>query len=611
MSTTVLHRLYDWMKTSPTSPAQSYKVNGQWKTISAQEFADRVFYLAVYLESCGVAPGQVGAILGYNSKEWTQMELALLLVRAQSAGLYPNSIGKDIHYILNHTEASVLALQNKDYYQKIIDGGKDIPKSVRVLLVFEGDTDFSPKAIKLESAIAEGKRLAQGKQIEDYLAKVDPLGPAFLIYTSGTTGNPKGASLSHDNLVFTSDVVIKSWKLPFQSGTLFSFLPLCHIAEKLHSIGVGISQRYNVHYCTKFDNVTTELGEVQPTLLLCVPRVWEKMMEGVLGKLGKAPMIRKKLAEWALEVGDRVSQQKLESPHKPLTKAALIDRLLYPVAEKIVLGKVKAALGLSRAGLVASGAAPLPAHVAKWFRRIGVDIFECYGLTESTGMISMTIPGVECSGTVGKPPVGTEFKLAEDGEILSKGRHIFREYFRDDANTKLTLEEGWLHTGDLGAWTAQGLLRIVGRKKEIMKTSGGKMIAPVPIEEKLKEANFISQACLVGDNRKYLSVILTLSESSLNDLKAAGAKAFQHGVLIDPDMKAQVAKELERVNKTLAQFEQVKRFVVIDREFSIADAEMTPTMKMKRSVIEARFKPLIDQMYDFSEGARKEAAHTP
>lgn len=591
MSSTVLHRLSDWAKATPHAPAQRFKSGGGWKSVTAREYMERVFHLALYLESCGMKPDDIGAILAYNCKEWVHMELAIMLIRAQSAGLYPNSMGKDIHYVLNHTGATVLAVQNKEYFNKITAEDKSLPSAIRLVIVFDGDTSFSPKAISYEKALAEGKKLAGGRTVEEYLAKIDPFAPAFLIYTSGTTGNPKGAVLSHDNLTFTSDQIARRWKLPFVNGSLFSFLPLCHIAEKLHSIGVGITQRYLVNYCTKFENVATELGETEPNLLLCVPRVWEKMVEGVISKVEKGTGAKKHLAIWALALGKRVNDAKLNGrPVSPL------DLLAYPVADKLVLGKIRKALGLGRANLLASGAAPLPAHVSKWFLGIGLEILECYGLTETTGMVSITIPGTDCSGTVGKPLEGCEFKLAEDGEILTKGRHVFIGYLKDEVNTKEALEDGWLHTGDLGEWTPDGLLRIVGRKKDILKTSGGKMIAPAPIEDKLREPNFISQVCIVGDNRKYASALVTLSESAMNELKAKSGST-KDGLVIDEAMIAAVQGQFDKVNKGLASFEQIKRFKVVDREFSLEEGEITPTMKMKRNVIEQRFRPLIDQMY--------------
>lgn len=590
MSATILHRLSDWAKSTPHAPAQRYKTNGHWKSLTAKEYLDRVFHLALYLESAGVTPKDAGAILAYNSKEWVHMDLALMLIRSPTAGLYPNSTSKDIHYVLGHTNATVLGIQNKDYFNKILADGKSLPAQIRLIIVFDDDTSISPKAVAYSKAIEEGKKLAQGKNIEDYLAKIDPVSPAFMIYTSGTTGNPKGAVLSHDNLVFTSDQIDSRWKLPTSDGSLFSFLPLCHIAEKLHSIGVGISKRYVVSYCTKFDNLIVELGEVQPSLLLCVPRVWEKMMEGVVSKVEKGTGVKKHLAVWALGVAKTISDKKYTGG------ASAVDQAMYVLADKLVLGKIKKALGLGGAKLLASGAAPLPVHVAKWFRGLGLEIYECYGLTETTGMVSITIPGVECAGTVGKPLEGCEFKLAEDGEICTKGRHVFLEYFNDEVNTQASLKDGWFLTGDLGSWTSSGLLKIVGRKREIMKTSGGKMVAPVPIEEKLKEVTFISQVCLVGDNRKYFSALVTLSEDELNDLKKKSG-AFRDGVVQDPETLKKVTAVFDRVNQSLASFEQVKKFTILDREFSIDHGEMTPTMKMKRSSIETRFKPLIDQMY--------------
>jgi len=592
MSATVLHRLSDWAKATPHAPAQRTKSGDGWKILTAREYLERVFYLGLYLESCGLKPGEIVTILSYNSMEWVHLQLATLLVRGNCAGLYPNSSPKDIHYILNHTEAVVLGVQNKAYFEKITADGKSLPSTIRLVIAFDGDTSISPKAVAYEKAIEEGKKLAGGKTVEDYLAKLDPFALSFIIYTSGTTGNPKGAMLSHDNFAFTADQIARRWKLPFAGdGSLFSFLPLCHVAEQLHSVAVGITQRYLVTYCTKIDHVLTELNAVEPQLLLCVPRFWEKMMEGVVSKVQKEKGAKKALIQWGLGVGRRYHDAKI---HRRAPSP--VDAIAYPVADKLVLSKIRKALGLGRANLLASGASPLPAHVSKWFRGLGLEILECYGLTESTGMVSITLRGIDCAGTVGKPLEGCEFRLGEDGEILSKGRHIFLGYLKDEANTKATLEDGWLHTGDLGEWTSAGLLRIVGRKKEIMKTSGGKMVAPVPIEEKLKEAHLISQVCLVGDNRKYFSALVTLSESALADVKAKSGSA-KDGVIVDPETVKQVQAEVDRVNKALASFEQVKKFTVIDREFSVNDGEMTPTMKMKRNVIEQRFRPLIDQMY--------------
>ncbi|OFZ18334.1 MAG: hypothetical protein A2X94_12325 [Bdellovibrionales bacterium GWB1_55_8] len=596
---TVLHRLGRWAEELPNMPAQRYKKGGEWKPISAAEFRDRVYHLALFLESRGLTQDGVSCILSANCPQWVHMDLAAMLVGAKSAGLYPNSMPKDIEYILSHTETRFLAVQNTAFFNKLVEapGSAAVLERLQLVITFDEDTAFSPKAITYKAALEEGRRLAVAsgaRKWNEYIAAVDAHKPAFIIYTSGTTGNPKGALLSHDNLVFTADAVTRHWRLP--QGTLekeqrlFSFLPLCHIAEKLQNIGVGISCRNAVSFASKFENVSIELPEVQPTLLLSVPRLWEKMMEGVNIKVRAFPPPRKQLAHWALDVGERVANAKY-SGRMP----SPLDLIQYKIADRIILGKVRTALGLGASERLASGAAALPAYVARWFRRIGLEIMEDFGQTESTGVICMTEIGVEGAGTVGKPVSPIEVKIAEDGEVLCRGRNVFKGYFRDDAATASTLEAGWLHTGDIGEFNERGMLRIMGRKKEVLKTSGGKMVAPLPIEENLKASPLISQVCMVGDGRKYLSALITLAEAPLAELKAKG---LANGAVIeDSVIVAEVKKEIEKLNKTLATYEQIKRFSILAREFSIEEGEMTPTLKMKRNIIDKNFRKIIDSMY--------------
>lgn len=594
---TILHRLMDWAESKPQAIAQRYKKNGNWQPISAEDFRDRVYWLALYLESRGMTSREVGTIFSYNCPEWVHVDLAVLLLGGKAAGIYPNSTAKDILYILNHTETKLLAVQNKEYFKRIVgdQGESSLPEVVQLILVFDGDTTFSSKAVSYETALAQGRKLAEAKgakKCSDYLAKIDPHAGAFLIYTSGTTGDPKGALLSHDNLIYAMDVVESHWELPFEDGSLFSFLPLCHIAEILQNIGAGISQRYTVNFCTKFENVSVELPEVQPTLLLCVPRLWEKMMEGVMHKVKQSPVPRRILALWALSTGKRVSEAKYSDQN-----LTLADRLQWELADRLVLSKIRVALGISEAKALASGAAVLPVHVCKWFQSLGMEVMEDFGQTESTGIICMTERGTNSAGTVGKAPAGIEVKIAEDGEILTRGRHVFKGYYKDEAATAAVLVGGWLHTGDLGEYDERGLIRILGRKKEILKTSGGKMIAPLPIEEKLKTSPLISQVCMVGDGRKYLSALITLSEPKLEELKKANGAL--NGVTVTvPQVVSEVKKHIDEVNASLASYAQIKKFAVLSKEFSIADGEMTPTLKMKRNVIEKRYYEVINQLYE-------------
>lgn len=562
---------------------------------------NRIFHLALYLEASGFTKKDIVCILASNSPQWVHSDLAPQLLGGQSAGIYPNATPKEVHYVLNHTEASVLAVQNKEYFEKILAGGA-LPPCIKTIIVFDGETSISPLAVSYSDVLLEGAQIAkrQKKKLAEYLKLIQPDDAAFLVYTSGTTGNPKGAILSHDNLVFCADAISRFWDLPYERGSLFSFLPLCHIAERLQNLGVGISQRYTVNFATRFENLTTELLEVQPTLLLSVPRLWEKMMEGVLHKVKMSPLPRRRLIQWALDVGARVAEAKYRGRFpRPL------DLIQREVADRLVLSKVRHAMGLGHAEKIASGAAALSPFVSKWFRSLGLEILEDFGQTESTGVICITEPGVDCAGTVGIPVPGIEFKIAEDGEVLCRGRNVFKGYYKDPAATAEAIppsEGGWLHTGDLAELTERGLVKIRGRKKEVLKTSGGKMIAPLPIEEAIKASHLISQVCIVGDGRNYLSALVTLSEGSLKELKDRPGILDQL-VIQDSEINQQVKEKIDEVNHSLASYEKIKKFTVLSREFSIADGEMTPTLKMKRNVIENHFRPIIDGMYSQSSGS--------
>lgn len=594
---TILHRLADWAESEPRAIAQRFRKDDQWVPITVREYCDRVYWLALFLESRGMTRDDVGTILSYNCPEWVHLDLATLLVGAKSAGIYPNSTQKDIHYILNHTESRFFAVQNKTYFDKLSgsQGESGLPARVDTLLVFDGDASLSPKAVSYQSALAQGKKLASekgAKTLKDYLNALDPHAPAFMIYTSGTTGSPKGALLSHDNLVYTVEHAMAHWDLAPGEGALFSFLPLCHIAEKIQNLGGGIFLRYTVHFCSQFEKVSQELPLAEPTLLLCVPRLWEKMMEGVNLKLASAPPLRRALAQWALGVGAKAARAKYSG-----NSIGYADLIQLHLANKLVLGKVKAALGLQRADALASGAAVLPAHVSRWFQSLGFEINEVFGQTESTGIIFMTERGKDHAGTVGISVKGLESKIAEDGEVLTRGRHVFKGYFKDPEATAKTIDpEGWLHTGDLAAKTPQGLTRIRGRKKEIMKTSGGKMVAPVHIEEELKTAPMISQVCLVGDGKKFISALVTLTESKMAELaKVSGS--LSGTTITKPEVVREVQAWVDRVNQGLASYEQIKKFAILSKEFSIEGGEMTPTLKMKRNVIETKYQAIIDSFY--------------
>lgn len=587
---TVLHRLWSWAESSPDQVAQGVKRDGGWTTLSVKEFADRVLGLAIYLESRGFTKSDIGAIYSFNRPEWVQADLAIMLLGAKSVGVYPNASPNELSFVLEDVQAKVWVVQNENYYRKIEKalGEKFATLSPEVILVIEGEATFSAKAVPFSDAVQEGQDRIGRKNVRHYLAEVLPSTPAFLVYTSGTTGNPKGAILSHDNLVFAADIGMKTLQLEPEDGQLFSFLPLCHVAERLQNVGVGISGRYPVYYATSFDQLSQELPEVEPSLLLCVPRVWEKMMEGVENKLKKESGLKQKLVQQAFKTGQEV----LELQERGITIPFELE-MQWKLMDRLVFRKIKKALGLGKIKRAASGAAAFAPSVDRWFRAIGIEILATYGQTESTGLITFNQPGVLGVGTVGSPMPDTEVKIASDGEIMVRGRQVFQGYYKNNAATKDTLEDdGWLHTGDLGEFNEKGQLQIRGRKKEIMKSSGGKMVAPAVIENKLKESPLISQACLVGDGKKYFSALITVPE----DVRAR-TKQVESGMIMDPEILAAIKKYVDQVNAGLSSYEQVKKFKVLGKEFSVDAGEMTPTLKMKRNVIEKNYAPVIESLY--------------
>jgi len=587
---TLIHRLHEWSKEAPHEPAQAKMEKGGWKMISSKEYFDQIFYLTLYLETKGFNESDTLAVLSYNRPESTYCEFAPHLLRGMSVGLYPSASDKDISFILSNTESRFIGIQNSSYFPKI----KDIDQ-FETILVFEGETDFSEKAISFQDALTIGKSLAQKKSAQEYLDRLDPKRRSFLIYTSGTTGFPKGAMLSHHNFIFAGDAATKAFNIPHRdNGRFISFLPLCHVAEKMQALAVGISSRYTVYFTSKFEAVSKEMPLVKPTAMLSVPRLWEKMMEGIQKKIAAEPGTKGKVLRKIFEL----NQISAEREFKKDGSYGLSNLLIQKVSKELFVKKALEKLGIDELKCAGSGAAALPAHVARFFRSFGIEILEDFGQTETTGVTCMTVPGEDCAGTVGLPIENTDFKIADDGEILTRGDHVFLGYLKNDTATQETIDQdGWLHTGDLGKYNEKGYVQIVGRKKEIMKSSGGKMVAPVPIEELIKQSSLVSQACMVGDGKKFFSALITLEASVLNRIKHS-SDAIEGVIVKSKEILTELEKTLAEVNQKLARYEQIKQFRVLSRDFLLEEDEVTPTLKMKRHVISKNFEQVIESMYE-------------
>ncbi|MEO8550376.1 MAG: AMP-binding protein, partial [Kofleriaceae bacterium] len=419
---------------------------------------------------------------------------------------------------------------------------------------------------------------ATDAELDQRLDAIDQADLATLIYTSGTTGPPKGVMLSHGNLAWTAGALLDIAGRPTDEVSL-SYLPLSHIAEQMCTVHMPATAGSTVYFAESLEKVPENLKEARPTAFFGVPRIWEKFHAGLSGRLAQATGMKKHLAGWARGVCSKVNH--LRDRGQPIPSGLALQ---YKLADRVVISKIKAALGFDRAVRLYSGAAPIAPDVLEFMASIDLPIAEIYGQSEDSGPTACNLPGRTRIGTVGPALPGIEVKIAEDGEILVRGPHVFTGYFKEPEATAETLVDGWLCSGDLGAFDEDGFLTITGRKKEIIITAGGKNIAPKNIEAMIKTSPLVGEAVVIGDRRKYLTALVTLDELATKELA-------------DPEIRAAIQKTIDEANVQLARVEQVKKFAILARPFGIDSGELTPTMKIKRKVVAQKFAREIDQMY--------------
>jgi long-chain acyl-CoA synthetase len=439
-----------------------------------------------------------------------------------------------------------------------------------------------------EEFIAKGAGVADS-EVDARVEALSPDGLATLIYTSGTTGVPKGVMLSHDNLVWTASQALPLFGLNSSERTL-SYLPLSHIAEQVFTIHAPAMSGWSVYFAESIERLVDNLEEVKPTVFFAVPRVWERFQAGVRAKLEEEHGAKAKIIDWARGVASRVQHLGFEGK-KPSGGLAL----QYGLAQKLVFAKVKSALGLSEARVMATSAAPISPEVLEFFASLDLPVYEIYGQSEDTGPTSLNTVGATKVGSVGRPYPGSEVKIAADGEILAKGRHVFLGYYKDPRATAETLVDGWLHSGDLGEIDDDGFLWITGRKKDIIITAGGKNVAPKLIESGIKDHQLVSEVVVIGDRRKFLSAVITLDEEATAKFMADGGHDGEPHE--SEEVRAEIQKAVDSVNEHLARVEQIKVFAILDRQLSIEAGELTPTLKVKRNKVADHFSAEIDAMY--------------
>ncbi|UJR86584.1 AMP-dependent synthetase/ligase [Sandaracinus amylolyticus] len=588
MVDTIPRRLLEQAKRRPDRPAYLVKENGIWKSTSWAGYAREVTQAARALIALGFQPGQRVCLLGFNRPEWVILDLAAMTAGGAAAGIYTTSSADEVAYILNHSEAPLVLVENADQAKKVFSKRAELP-ALKHVVVMRGP--------KVEGAMSWDDFMSRGDAVseKDVLDRVDALQPnesATLIYTSGTTGPPKAVMLSHENLAWTASVLRDLTKID-ASGRSLSYLPLSHIAEQMATIHGPITGGASVYFAESIDPkvLVENLKEVRPTLFFGVPRIWEKFHATLDGRMRDAKGAKAKLVQWARGVGARASALRAKGDEP---KGALA--LQYALAERLVFSKIKQAIGLDQATVLVSGAAPIAKEVIEFFASIGILIQEIYGQSEDCGPTSFNLAGRTKFGSVGVPLPGVEVKIGDDGEILVRGKNVFLGYFKDEAATRETIDDkGYLHSGDLGRFDEEGFLHITGRKKEIIITAGGKNITPKNIESAVKNHPLVGEAVVIGDRRKYLTMLVTLEPDAAQ--KVATEKGIR-GALHESDaIRAEIQRQLDEVNDKLARVEQVKKFTILPRPFGIDTGELTPTLKIKRSVVARNFASEIDAMY--------------
>ncbi len=574
----------------PDAPAIGWYEDGAWTTATWREYWESIRRVGRALLALGVEPGQAVGILGFNRPEWAEVAQAAMAVGAVPTGIYTTSSPEEVAYVLGHCDAPVVVVENQAQLAKVAAVRERLP-ALRHAVVMRGEHgSLEPWSMRWEAFEAS----AGGASDADFDAALDALQPdqlAVLIYTSGTTGPPKGVMLTHGNVAWTARCAIEQLVPAAPGDRVVSYLPLSHIAEQMFTLHGHAVGGYTVYFARSLDTLREDMQAVRPTVFFGVPRVWERMREGVLLELSKAPPQRRRIAQWAMSVGWRAIEPTLMGGAAP---AGI--RLAHAVADRLVLSKVRAALGLDAARVCVSGAAPIGIEVLEFFASIGLVVHEVYGQSEDCGPTSFNRIGRTRFGTVGEPLPGVDVRIASDGEILVRGPNVFAGYYRDEAATADTLRDGWLYSGDLGVLDADGFLHITGRKKDILITAGGKNVSPALIEEKLRALPLVAQAVVVGDRRKYLTALVAL------DPEAVRTWAEQRGVdaaaaVGHPDLVAELDAGIQQVNETLARVEQIKKYRILPQPLTIASGELTPTLKVRRARVIARYADLIESMY--------------
>jgi len=575
---------------------------GVWQEISWNEYCRHVRHFCLGLMELGLSRGDHVSIFGENEPEWLYSDLAVQSAGGVAVGVYPTNPAKEASYVIGHSESIFVVCDNQEQVDKVLEVKAELPRLKKIIVTdMKGLRRYAdPMIISFESVGDLGRRVEEDDP-DKYYRMVELLRPedvAIMVYTSGTTGPPKGAMLSHDNVV--QFLKAQSQVLPqYDTDEIVSYLPLCHVAERMMSVFFPLNSGATVNFAESVETITMDMREILPTFYLAVPRIWEKMMAGIIIKMKDATWFKRNMYKICFPIGVRMADARLSGETIPFSL-----KIMYGLGYIGLFRAIKKELGLLRARIAVSGAAPISPEVLKYFHSLGVPVLEGWGMTEETGIGTCNVPEDVKLGTVGKPIPGVEVRIAEDGEILLKCKHIFVGYWKDPEATAKTVQDGWLYTGDVGELDEEGRLKITDRKKEIIITSGGKNIAPSEIENRLKCSPYINEAIVIGDGRKFLSALIQIEYDNVAKWAQERSIAYTtfKSLSRNQQINEMIKQEVHEANKDFAQVETIKKFRLLDKELDHDDDELTATLKLRRKTVHKKFGDIIEEMYGSKKG---------
>ncbi|HEK86751.1 MAG TPA: long-chain fatty acid--CoA ligase [Candidatus Aminicenantes bacterium] len=601
MIETLAQLFLNTVRSYPKDNLMLYKKDGRYLPISTAEFKKKVIHLALGLNKIGLKKGDKLIILSENRPEWVMTDLATICQGGLTVPIYTSLTASQAEYIIEDSEASIVVVSNQEQREKIKLIRNNLSQ-VKNFITLEEES--IPGYINFAELLELGREVEAERPswFEELALKVNPEDEASLIYTSGTTGLPKGVILTHHNFISNVKTCVAMFDISFRD-TVLSFLPLSHVLERM----VMFAYLYagaTIGFAESVETVAQNLLEIRPHIMVSVPRVFEKIYARVMESVLSSSPLKRRVFFWAQKVGKKYGQKKLAGEKIPISL-----KIKRSLAHKLVFSQIIERTG-GRVRFFISGGAPLSKDIAEFFYSLGLVIYEGYGLTETSPVLSVNRPGALKFGTVGQPIPEVEIKIAADGEILARGPNVMKGYYKKEAETKEAFEGGWFHTGDIGYLDEDGFLVITDRKKDIIVTSGGKNVAPQIIENLLKTSPYLSTVVVIGDRRKFISALVVPNFEKLEEIaRSRGIKFDDRKDLINrQEIVNFIKEEIDRATLSLASYEKIKKVALLERDLEIEKGEITPTLKVRRATIENRYRELIESLYREDSSASLESS---